>query len=120
VNVWLTVEHEGKRYRVAVTRSPDGLWVGWQGRTAFVGDRRKRADDETGDANVRAPMPGRVVQISAASGDAVEADDVLVILEAMKMEYRLRAPRRGRVADCNCKEGDLVDLGETLVTLMSA
>ena len=118
--MWLTVEHAGKRYRVAVSRSPDGLWVSWQGRTTFVGDRKEHVVKVDGEDDVRAPMPGRVVRIGASSGDTVDTDDVLVVLEAMKMEYRLRAPRAGRVAAFSCKEGDLVDLGETLVTLMSA
>jgi 3-methylcrotonyl-CoA carboxylase alpha subunit len=62
-------------------------------------------------------MTGRIVKVLAAPGLGVRANDVVVIMEAMKMEYRLSAPREGEVATVHCKGGDWVDLDQVLVTL---
>lgn len=118
--MWITVEHAGKRHRVAVRRTPQGVWVGYPGGATFVVSAQARATQSTstaGHAEVRAPMTGRVVQVGVAPGDAVEADSLLVVLEAMKMEYRLTAPRAGIVESVRCQAGEQVDLGTTLVTL---
>jgi 3-methylcrotonyl-CoA carboxylase alpha subunit len=65
-------------------------------------------------------MTGKVIQVSATPGRSVAENEVLVVLEAMKMEYRLAAPRAGVVAAVHCAVGDLVDLGRTLVTFTDA
>jgi biotin carboxyl carrier protein len=69
------------------------------------------------DRELRAPMTGRIVKVAATAGAAVRAGQILVILEAMKMEYRLVAPRDGTVEEVGCKEGDRVDLGHVVVRL---
>ena len=66
---------------------------------------------------VRAPMPGRIVDVLVEAGDTVEAGQVLVILEAMKMENELRSPRKAKVASVLVKKGDPADGGQMLVTL---
>ena len=79
-----------------------------------------RLDDEAGGGSgdrVKAPMPGRVVLVKARTGDAVKADDVLLVMEAMKMELALKAPRDGIVADVQAVEGEFVEADATLVTL---
>jgi 3-methylcrotonyl-CoA carboxylase alpha subunit len=62
-------------------------------------------------------MTGKVVKVVAAPGASVKANEVIVIMEAMKMEYRLAAPRDGVVESILCKEGELVDLGRTVAVL---
>ena len=62
-----------------------------------------------------APMPGRVVQLNVRLGERVEAGQILVVLEAMKMEQSLSAPVTGTVAAVNCAEGDVVEAGAVLV-----
>ena len=69
---------------------------------------------------VVAPLSGAVARILVAEGDEITEGQVLLVLEAMKMEYRLTAPRAGTVAEVGCSEGELVDLGTTLVRLESA
>ncbi|HXM77602.1 MAG TPA: biotin/lipoyl-containing protein [Thermoanaerobaculia bacterium] len=61
-----------------------------------------------------APMPGRVRRILVAEGDAVTRGQVLLILEAMKMEHAIRAARDGRVVRLAFREGDLVEAGVVL------
>ena len=63
------------------------------------------------------PMPATVAAIEVKPGDQVEAGDLLVTLEAMKMELPIRSPRNGRVKAVNCQKGDLVQPGVPLVEL---
>jgi len=62
-----------------------------------------------------APMPGRIVETRVAPGDAVAENDVLIVLEAMKVQMRLVAPRPGIVASIRVQAGDLVQDGMELV-----
>ncbi len=117
---WTTVEIAGKVCRVAVERTAEGVWIGWRGRTVFVPNERRDAARGLSEDEVRAPMTGKVVRVPAVAGMDVREGDVLVILEAMKMEYRLASPHDGRVDAVHCAEGELVDLGKTLVTLSDA
>ncbi len=68
-------------------------------------------------ATVAAPMPGTVIRVNVAAGEAVEARQPLVVLEAMKMEMPLLAPRAGTVAAILVAEGDTVARGAVLVEL---
>jgi len=115
------VEHEGRRMRLAVVRTARGVWVGWPGGSRFFGpERAETAAGPGAPAEVRAPMTGRVVKVAVVPGRVVKTDDLLLILQAMKMEYRLTAPRDGVVERITCAEGDMVDLGATLVALAPA
>jgi len=115
---WLSVEVRGKWLRIAVVRSDRGAWVSWGGIVHHVTpESASAAAHAPQERDVRAPMTGRVVRVSAAVGAAVRVRDTLVVLEAMKMEYRLTAPRDGVVERVSCAEGDQVDLGSVLVTL---
>jgi biotin carboxyl carrier protein len=71
----------------------------------------------TGPVSIVAPMPGRVVKVLVAPGDAVLARQGLVVVEAMKMENELRAPRAGTVADVRVREGAPVDANAVLVVI---
>jgi biotin carboxyl carrier protein len=62
-------------------------------------------------------MPGRVVRVLVAPGDAVAARQGVVVIEAMKMENELRAPRGGTVRDVLVAEGALVEANAVLVVL---
>ena len=115
---WLEVDLGGKKVQVAVARDGSGAWVSWNGLSCPVGTQRTDAGvSETIDRELRAPMTGKVVKVAAAAGAPVRAGEILVILEAMKMEYRLVAPRDGKVESVGCKEGDRVDLGHVVVRL---
>ena len=70
-----------------------------------------------GSVAVNAPMPGTILDVKVAPGAAVKAGDVLVILEAMKMENELVAPQDGTVAAVNVKKGDSVNSGDVLASL---
>ena len=70
-----------------------------------------------GPQRLTAPMPGKVVRVLVAPGDAVEAGQGLVVVEAMKMENELRAAKAGRVASVSVVEGQSVDAGAVLAVV---
>jgi 3-methylcrotonyl-CoA carboxylase alpha subunit len=70
-----------------------------------------------GDGRVTAPMPGKIVKVAVAQGDAVEEHALLLVLEAMKMEHRIEASFAGTVGTVLVKEGQLVTGGAPLVEL---
>jgi len=66
---------------------------------------------------VKAPMPGTILDIKVSPGSTVKAGDLLVILEAMKMENEILAPRDGTVAQIITSKGTSVSTGDVLLTL---
>lgn len=76
----------------------------------------KRAAPAKGEG-IRAPMPGRIVEVFVEAGDEVEVGDVVLILEAMKMENELRSPGKAIVQSVNVKPGDSVAGNQLLVAL---
>lgn len=70
-----------------------------------------------GSVAVNAPMPGTILDVKVAPGAAVKAGDVLVILEAMKMENEIMAPHDAVVASVMVSKGENVDSGKELVSL---
>lgn len=70
-----------------------------------------------GAVKVSAPMPGKILKIVAQAGAAVKKGEVLIILEAMKMENEIVAPQDGTVAGINVAVGDSVEAGAVLASL---
>ena len=70
-----------------------------------------------GGVKVNAPMPGKILGVKVAAGQAVKKGDVLVVLEAMKMENEIVAPQDGTVASVNTSVGEQVEAGAVLATL---
>ena len=97
----------------------DAVWVGIDGHVFEIKVRhggRRRASTADDDA-LSPPMPATVVRILVQTGARVAAGDVLIALEAMKMELGIRAPHDGVVKAIHCREGDLVQPGAALVEL---
>ncbi|WFR54827.1 biotin/lipoyl-binding protein [Anaerocolumna sp. AGMB13025] len=70
-----------------------------------------------GNIKVNAPMPGKIIAIKANVGQTVKRGDVLLILEAMKMENEIVAPDNGTIASINVSAGDMVESSTLLATL---
>ena len=66
---------------------------------------------------IAAPMPGTIVSVNVSDGQSVKKGDVLVVLEAMKMENEIKAPKDGTVTGISVSKGESVDTGATLVTI---
>jgi biotin carboxyl carrier protein len=132
-----SVIRAGRSYDVAIeARSPGEAVVHVGGRLVPVsvgaatrdGRAATRRDPVAGEApaagqtaigphRVLAPMPGRVVKVLVAVGDAVTARQGLVVVEAMKMENELRAARAGTVTEIRAVVGALVDARAVLVVI---
>jgi 3-methylcrotonyl-CoA carboxylase alpha subunit len=112
--------HDGRRQRLAYgIAAGDARWVFIEGQVMVVDSapaarRRARA---RGDDALASPMPATVVRVEVEPGQVVAAGDLLVMLEAMKMELQIRAPRDGRVSAVACRPGDLVQSGVPLIEL---
>ena len=70
-----------------------------------------------GDTPVKAPMPGKIIRLVAEAGKAVKKGDVLMILEAMKMQNEITAPAAGTVKSFAVNAGDSVKPGQTMVVI---
>ena len=75
------------------------------------------ASGAAGAVKIESPMPGKILAIKANAGQAVKQGDVVMILEAMKMENEITAPADGTVASINVAVGDSVESGDTLASL---
>ena len=74
---------------------------------------KREKKKEEGDLS--SPISGRVVSVKVKNGDSVKKGDVLMVIEAMKMEYIIRAPYDGKVKKVNFKEKDLIEIGQNTV-----
>lgn len=120
--VQFEADFRGDMVRAVVLREADAIEVRLGGRAFRLGLTAPRAG-AGGDASggtVRAPMPGRVLQLAVAPGQTVAAGDRLLVLEAMKMEHRLNAPAAGTVLSIGAAEGDQVAEGTVLVEIEPA
>ncbi|MGE0444479.1 MAG: acetyl-CoA carboxylase biotin carboxyl carrier protein subunit [Vicinamibacterales bacterium] len=114
--------------------SRDGVWVFVDGDTFLVAlppeggshtgavpgavaSSFSRKNTSADPAGLAAPMPASVVAINVQPGDTVKAGDVLILLEAMKMELAIKAPRDGQVTAIHCRAGELVQPGVPLIEL---
>ncbi len=120
----LLIEVAGERVRVTV----GDLQAGGAGALGAPRPAVGGAADPAGGATAKpaaravgdvviAPMPGKVLEVFVEPGDEVDAEDVVLILEAMKMENELHVPRKGRVKAVHVKKGDPVSSQQVLVEL---
>ena len=70
-----------------------------------------------GAVKVTSPMPGKILSVKTSVGTAVKKGDVLMVLEAMKMENEIVAPQDGTVASINVNVGDMIEAGALLATM---
>ena len=87
---------------------------------AALRDRARRGRAEAGHSgptNVHAIIPGVVVSVSVAPGDAVTAGQQLLVVEAMKMQNELKAPREGTIEQVAVGAGSTIDVGDLLVVI---
>lgn len=68
-------------------------------------------------AQVKAPMPGNILDVKVQAGQTVKKGDVLVILEAMKMENEIQAPCDGKITGMNVRKGDTVETQALICTI---
>ena len=116
---WYVVTDGDRQVRVAVASGDGATWVFADGNVWKVDDAtpdRPRGKGR-GDGSVMAPMPATVVAIHTAPGQTVNEGDIVIVLEAMKMELPIKAPRRGTVTAVHCRQGELVQPGVNLLEI---
>ena len=113
------VDDHGRREIVYVAGPPENRWAFWNGQVFHAEMRADEAASGRQRAQVEqslaAPMPATVAKVLVKPGAMVKNGDVLIVLEAMKMELLIRAPADGRVAAVHCQEQDLVQPDTVLV-----
>jgi 3-methylcrotonyl-CoA carboxylase alpha subunit len=97
----------------------EGYLVSAAGQTFMFTETRAEgaAGGATGDGAIISPMPGKIIALEVAAGDAVSKGQKLLTLEAMKMEHSLTAPFDGKVAELNAEAGAQVSEGALLVRI---
>ena len=99
----------------AVAREGAGVWVGWRGATYELRtDPAERRVEDIAASEIDAPMPGVVLSLHAAAGQHVRRGDLIVVLEAMKMEQPLNAHKSGTVTGLSAAVGEVVTAGAAL------
>ncbi|MDR2991200.1 MAG: biotin/lipoyl-binding protein [Burkholderiaceae bacterium] len=116
----LSGEIGGRRITLAIIQEGFALHVAWRGRSAVLtlADPLARKPAASGDGTLTAPLAGRVVAVNAAPGTTVKAGDIIVTLEAMKMEHSLAAPFDGTLENAGVKPGDQVRPGQMLARVV--
>jgi 3-methylcrotonyl-CoA carboxylase alpha subunit len=113
------MRRDGGREVFYCVRDGDCVHLSWRGavhRLELLQEGSRAAHRHSG-GGLEAPMPGKVIALKAAVGQAVTKGEEILIVEAMKMENAIRAPRDGTVKAIAVKVGDMVTPGAVLVEL---
>jgi biotin carboxyl carrier protein len=108
---------EGTPPEIGAVASGHRSYVRVESERMRSAEQAKKATVTGGDKTVKSPMPGRVVKVLVAKGDAVEIGQGLLVLEAMKMENEVRARIAGTVVEVHVAPGAAVEGNAKLVTL---
>ncbi|MBL8910069.1 MAG: biotin/lipoyl-binding protein [Archangium sp.] len=113
------VAPDGLRQRARVTKVQDKFFIHTRlgGGVLIEKPRFPAASDSSVKGGFMAPMPGKVVKVNVRDGESVKAGQVLLVLEAMKMEQATRSPTDGVVKKVMVREGDQVTAGQILVVM---
>ncbi|MEL0336220.1 MAG: biotin/lipoyl-containing protein [Euryarchaeota archaeon] len=105
--VW-NVNIEGQSFRIEI----EGGSVG-----DMAGNKRKKKGRGKKSGTISSTIPGKIVSIAVEEGDIVAEGDVVMILEAMKMQNEIQAPLSGNVTAVNCKPGDSIEANSPLIVI---
>ena len=118
---------DGKEFEVAIEIGNDGKWQATVEGTTFeieipdagpvVKKKRSGGGKKKKSGTVSANIPGKIVTIEVEAGQNVEEGQVILILEAMKMQNEIQAPISGKVASVNCEEGQSIEANVPLVII---
>lgn len=116
----LELNINGKKLKGFAEKVGKDFWVSVNGKTFKYEDgasKKRNAKANVSNPNqILAPMPGKITAIKKASG-AVVIGDVVIMMEAMKMEYSLKANKDGKIKKILAKEGDQVTQGQLLAEI---
>jgi len=114
----------GRVLRSRVTPGKRGTRIRTRGRDSLLElfyprDELASSGPSPGASEVSAAMPGRVIELRVRAGDRVQSGDLLLIIEAMKMQNEIRAESEGVVASLECEAGQAVESGAVLLRFES-
>ncbi len=115
-----TASDDQRTHTVHAVRDRTNWWVHLDGRTHRFEAVLERGGGGVAPGGLTAPIPATVVETLVANGDDVDAEQVMLVLSAMKMQLEVRAPHAGTVADMHLADGDQVDGGQQLLTIVVA
>lgn len=119
-HVYRVAGHDGET-SVMVVRDRDALWLFSNGNTWRVqvetGQDGRRPSQPGVDHNLSAPMPATVVRVLVETGQAVAQGEIVIVLEAMKMEHRITCSRPGIVKELRVRVGEQVDAGQVMLVI---
>tara|TARA_B100000749_G_scaffold280771_1_gene278563 strand:+ start:48605 stop:48988 length:384 start_codon:yes stop_codon:yes gene_type:complete len=114
---------DGKEIEVLVERVGTKTWFHYEGKTTSIesshGSSRRSGKDSasTHPGQILAPMPGKILKLNSSNESQVKAGDIILIMEAMKMEYSLAADVDGTVTGLNVSVGDQVNKDQLLAQI---
>lgn len=118
----IVFEYKGRQRVGWALKQGSALWVHVDGRSLRIdkgpeaGSRKSKAS-QADPKKILAPMPGKITSIKVQAGSTIAAGQVVVTMEAMKMEYNLKAATDGKIGEVLCKVGQQVKLGELLIKI---
>ena len=95
----------------------DVWWVHYDGHIFCLEKTEPGSQDSDSEQGMTAPMPGKILEVKVETGQAVGAGELLMVMEAMKMEHRIVAPSAGTIARIGFSVGDQVQQGDILVEM---
>ena len=122
------VKVDGEEYEVELEKQ-EGVWnVTIEGKSFSIeieggsvgdsaGSKRKKKGRGKKSGTISSTIPGKIVSIAVEEGDKVGEGDVVMILEAMKMQNEIQAPLSGTVTAVNCKPGDSIEANSPLIII---
>lgn len=105
-----------------VKKEEDQLWLHYKGESYVWSPKKRKVKEEASSlslkkAKIFSPFPAKVTALPVKSGSQVKKGDTLIVLSAMKMEYRFQAEASGYVKTIHTKKGDAVKKGERLLEM---
>ena len=114
----IMVHNADGRSRIAHSaKVGDVWWVHIDGHIFCIEKTEAGSADGDSDGGMTAPMPGKILEVKVTNGQSVTAGELLLVMEAMKMEHRIIAPSDGVVTMVNFSTGDQVQQGDVLVEM---
>ena len=95
----------------------DMWWIHYDGHIFCLEKTEPGSQDNDAEQGMTAPMPGKILEVKVKTGQTVDAGELLMVMEAMKMEHRIVAPKTGTISRVGFSIGDQVQQGDTLVEM---
>ncbi len=110
-------QYDGKPIEAVVIRRDDTVYVSCEGVAGILHIAKSLGKNDGAGGSLRAPMPGKVIQVMVKPQQKVESGQALIVLEAMKMEHTIKAPKSGLVKEVFFKAGEQVQEGVELLAI---